>query len=55
VLTVTIAPDDRTTVGWRPAELRDGVATAITGADAHAATRAWEELRGCTDLATSPG
>lgn len=54
VLTVTIAPDDGTTMAWRPAELRDGVATAIDGADAHAATRAWEELRGCTALDASP-
>ncbi|HSK95231.1 MAG TPA: CapA family protein, partial [Euzebyales bacterium] len=50
VLTVTIAPDDRTSVAWRPAVLRDGVATAVEGADAQAATRAWKDLRECTDL-----
>jgi len=54
VLTVTIAPDDGMRVAWRPAVLRDGVATAVEGAEAEAdaATRAWRELRGCTDLRT---
>jgi hypothetical protein len=54
VLTVTIAPDDSASIAWRPAVLRDGVATAVEGADADAATHAWEELRGCTGLRAGP-
>ena len=55
VLMVTIAPDDRTSIAWRPAVLRDGVASAVNGSGASSATRAWEDLRGCTDLQPSHG
>jgi poly-gamma-glutamate synthesis protein (capsule biosynthesis protein) len=54
VLMVTIAPDDRTSIAWRPAVLRDGVASAVNGSGASSATRAWEDLRGCTDLRADP-
>jgi hypothetical protein len=55
VLMVTIAPDDRTSIAWRPAVLRDGVASAVDGSGASSATHAWEDLRGCTDLQPSHG
>jgi poly-gamma-glutamate synthesis protein (capsule biosynthesis protein) len=54
VLTVTIAPDDSTTMAWRPAVLRNGVATPVQAAAAEPALSDWERLRGCTDLAPAP-
>jgi poly-gamma-glutamate synthesis protein (capsule biosynthesis protein) len=54
VLAVTIAPDDRASIAWRPAVLRNGVATAVSARDADDATRAWDDLRGCTDLRADP-
>lgn len=53
-LTVTIAPDDRTTMQWRPAELRRGVATALRGPAAAQSHGAWRDLRGCAGLTAAP-
>jgi poly-gamma-glutamate synthesis protein (capsule biosynthesis protein) len=54
VLTVTIAPDDSTSIAWRPATLRNGVATPVKKAKAARAVAAWEDLRGCSDLRVEP-
>jgi poly-gamma-glutamate synthesis protein (capsule biosynthesis protein) len=54
VLAVTIAPDDSTTMAWRPAVLRNGVATPVQPAAAEPALADWERLRACTDLAPAP-
>jgi poly-gamma-glutamate synthesis protein (capsule biosynthesis protein) len=35
---------------WRPARIRDGVPTALEGAEADAARSRWESLRACTGL-----
>jgi poly-gamma-glutamate synthesis protein (capsule biosynthesis protein) len=52
-LAVTIAPDDTTTMAWRPATLRGGIATPITGAGADAIA-GWDALRSCTGLLAQP-
>lgn len=55
-LAVTIAPDDTTTLQWRPAALRGGVATPLDGARRAGALDGWRALRSCTDLtATAAG
>lgn len=54
VLAVTIAPDGDTTVVWRPAVLRDGVAAPVGDDDHDAAVAGWEHLRACTDLTAEP-
>lgn len=54
-LAVTIDPDGTTSITWRPAVLRAGVATALDGAERSAAVEAWEALRSCTRLAARPG
>jgi poly-gamma-glutamate synthesis protein (capsule biosynthesis protein) len=54
VLMVTIAPDDRASIAWRPAVLHNGVATAVSGPNADATTRPWDDLRGCTGLRAEP-
>lgn len=55
VLTVTIAPDDATTIDWRPATLRAGVATPIADdAGRVAAVDAFDDLRSCTGLTDAP-
>jgi poly-gamma-glutamate capsule biosynthesis protein CapA/YwtB (metallophosphatase superfamily) len=54
VLAVTIDPDDTTSMTWRPAVLRDGIATPVQGPAVEPALSDWEQLRGCTDLAATP-
>jgi poly-gamma-glutamate capsule biosynthesis protein CapA/YwtB (metallophosphatase superfamily) len=54
VLAVTIEPDDTTSMTWRPAVLRDGVATSVQGPAVEPALADWERLRGCTDLNPAP-
>lgn len=53
-LAVTIAPDDRTTVRWRPAVLREGVATPVDAADRTGALTSWRALRSCSGLTAAP-
>jgi poly-gamma-glutamate synthesis protein (capsule biosynthesis protein) len=54
-LAVTVDPDDATSITWRPAVLRGGVATALEGAERSAAANAWRALRSCGPLAARPG
>ncbi|MBW3605853.1 MAG: CapA family protein [Actinobacteria bacterium] len=54
-LAVTIAPDDATTLQWRPAALRDGVAAPLDGARRAGALDAWRALRSCTALTAAAG
>jgi poly-gamma-glutamate synthesis protein (capsule biosynthesis protein) len=53
-LAVTVAPDGSMDTQWRPAVLREGVATTVPTGQA-AAVAAWEQLRTCTGLAAGPG
>jgi poly-gamma-glutamate capsule biosynthesis protein CapA/YwtB (metallophosphatase superfamily) len=55
VLWVTIAPDDTTSIIWRPAVLRAGVATRLRGAERREARAAWRQLRSCSQLVAAPG
>jgi poly-gamma-glutamate synthesis protein (capsule biosynthesis protein) len=50
VLAVTLAPDDATTIVWRPAALRGGVAGPLRGGQREAAADKWSALRSCTSL-----
>jgi hypothetical protein len=54
-LAVTVEPDDTTSITWRPAVLRGGVASPLDGAERTDALDAWEALRSCTRLAARPG
>ena len=54
VLAVTIAPDDSTSIAWRPAKLRNGVATPVKKKQVARAVADWEALRSCTDLRAEP-
>ncbi len=54
VLAVTIDPDDTPHLEWRPAALRNGVATPLAGEARAAAVDAWKALRSCTRLASTP-
>jgi poly-gamma-glutamate capsule biosynthesis protein CapA/YwtB (metallophosphatase superfamily) len=51
VLHVTVDTQGVLAYEWVPARLREGIPHPLEGAEAEAAVTAWEDLRGCTDLA----
>jgi poly-gamma-glutamate synthesis protein (capsule biosynthesis protein) len=54
VLTVTVTGRQVERYRWAPAVINGGVPYPLSGAEADAARRRWESLRGCTGLSRGP-